>query len=269
MDMKKLTNKIISIILSLVMMLSMTAAEPVFAQGNQSITINGYTFKIVNKDLDGVKLTYSDEDNDYIFYLERQNASGKADVVVHKTNLLERSNITSDYIINFDEAVEYSSDTDDFSSAVLVDEATGDEYSLNPNSRIAFVIPIGIPLLTAAIEALLAAGAVILIAGVAYTVVEEVAEALKRQKQYRYYEAILRNKAVYVGGGLSTSVARPLAYTDDSTGKILATSLSYARGLVSNSYRGPERNGASSGYWWHIHAKTASKEYKTHIWYLD
>ncbi len=267
--MKRLTKRILSFILSLVMLFSMTATTQVFAQEDHSITINGYTFEVVGKDIDGVKLAYSDGSDNYIFYLDRQNISGKAEVVVSKTNLMSRNNIASDYKIIFDETVEYTSDTNDFSSAVLVDETTEDEYSLNPNSRLAFLIPVGIPLVTAAIEALLVTGAAIIIAGVAYTVVEEVAEALKRQNNYNYYAAVLRNNSVYVGNGLSKSAAKPLAYTNDHEGKILATSFSYARGLVGNSYKGPENHGSGSGYWNHIHAKSGSVKYDTHIWYLD
>lgn len=189
-------------------------------------------------------------------------------MVVSKTNLLSRSDVTSDYKVYFDETVEYSADADDFSSVVLVNESTGDEYSLNPDTRLAYIIPVGIPLLTAAIEALLVAGSAIIIAGVVYTMVEEVAEALKRQNNYYYYAAVLRNDAVYVGGGLTRAQAQPLAYTNDSRGKILATSLSYARGLVGNLYKGPESHGGGEGYWNHIHAKRGSVTYSTHIWYL-
>jgi hypothetical protein len=265
--MKKLTKRIISFMLSLVMLFSVNSIQ-IFAQGAQNITVDGYTFEVINKDINGVTLAYSDNTAEYIFYLDKQNSSGKSEIDISQTSLLSRSEESSDYKIEFDENVEYSCDTKDFSSAMLVDEMTGEEYSLNQNSRFAFVIPIGIPLLTAAIEALLVVGGAVIIAGVAYTIVEEVAEALKRQKTYRYYAAVLRNNAVYVGGGLETAAAKSLAYTNDSKGTVLATSLSYAKGLVGNSYRGPENHGSTSGYWSHIHAKNGSVTYKAHIWHL-
>lgn len=267
--MKKLTKRIFSFMLSLVMLFSLTTTQ-VSAQETQNITVDGYTFEVISKDIDGVTLSYNDNTEEYVFYLDKQNELGKAevDIDISQTSLLSRSEESSDYKIKFDENVEYTSDTEDFSSATLVDETTGEEYSLNPNSRFAFAIPVGIPLLAAAIEALLAVGGAIIIAGVVYTVVEEVAEALKRQKTYRYYAAVLRKNAVYVGGGLETTPAKALAYSNDSKGTVLATSFSYAKGLVGNSYRGPENHGSSSGYWSHIHAKKGSVSYKAHIWYL-
>lgn len=266
--MKKLVNKIFSFIVSLTVLFSMTSATQVYAQEKQNIIVDGYTFEIVSKNAEEVKLVYRDECNEYIFYLNRKNIFGKVNMVISKTNLLSRRDVTSDYKVNFDETVEYNADTADFSSVVLVDESTGDEYSLNPDTRLAYIIPVGIPLLAAAIEALLVAGSAIIIAGVVYTMVEEVAEALKRQNNYQYYAAVLREGAVYVGGGLTRTQAQSLAYTDDSSGKILATSLAYARGLVGNSYRGPEIHGGGEGFWNHIHAKRGYVTYLTHIWYL-
>ncbi len=172
--------------------------------------------------------------------------------------------------MHFDRNTEYNAENCDVENVILYDENTGMEYLLKENSRIALSVPVGIPLTVAALEALLLAGGVVIIAGIAYTIVEEVALALKRQKQYKYYSAVLRNDAVYVGNALSDKSAKALAYTNDENGTVLATSYSYAIGLVGNSFEGPENHGSSSGYWYHIHAKAGvNSRHKAHVWYLQ
>lgn len=243
-------------------------SNPVYAQTPQRITVDDFNFEVLSKNLKGVQLAYSDESGYYVFNLNKQNANGEAEIEISHINTLSRSRSVNYYQIYFDKQIEYTSQTQNLAGTILVDENTGNEYSLNTNSRFAFVIPVGIPLLAAAVEALLLVGGVIIIAGVAYTVVEEVAEELKKQKTYRYYAAALRNNEVYVGGALSTASAKALAYSNDKTGTVLATSFSYAKGLVGNSYRGPENHGSGSGYWDHIHAKNGTGSYSAHIWYL-
>ena len=64
--MKKLTKRIISFMLSLVMLFSVNSIQ-IFAQGAQNITVDGYTFEVINKDINGVTLAYSDNTAEYIF----------------------------------------------------------------------------------------------------------------------------------------------------------------------------------------------------------
>ena len=180
-------------------------SNPVYAQTQQRITVDDFNFEVLSKNLKGVQLAYSDESGYYVFNLNKQNANGEAEIEISHINTLSRSCSVNYYQIYFDKQIEYTSQTQNLAGTILVDENTGNEYSLNTNSRFAFVIPVGIPLLAAAVEALLLVGGVIIIAGVAYTVVEEVAEELKKQKTYRYYAAALRTNEFYVGVSLSKS----------------------------------------------------------------
>lgn len=268
--MKKILKKVLSLFLVFAMVFNISIN--VFASNNEeSIIIDGYYFKVISKDWKGVKLSYIDQSGNYIFYLDKKDSNEDAVVEITKVDAIqtysESSSLVSNYQVKFDKNIEYTKETNNFSSTMLIDQENGNEYQLNAKSRMAFIIPIGIPLVTAAIEALLAIGSVILIAGVAYTVAEEVVEAIKKQNQYRYYVAVLRDNAVYIGGGIKASQAKALAYSNDSSGTVFATSLAYARGLVGNSYRGPENHGSTSGYWYHIHAKSGATSYKAHIWY--
>lgn len=267
MFIKNIAKKVLSLFLCFVMVFSFTITQA-FAQDAETISVDGYVFQVIEKDIKGVTLQYNDGLNDYTFYLDKQDSEGKSQIDISYVDLLSRTKSPSEYKIIFDENMEYTPNTQDFSSTVLVDENENKEYNINPNSRLAFLIPVGIPLIEAAIKALLAVGAAIIIAGVAYTIVEEVAQELRRQKEYRYYVAVLRNNAVYVGGGLQTSSAKSLAYSNDGKGTVLATNFSYAKGLVGNSFYGPENHGSSSGYWSHIHARSGSVRYKAHIWFL-
>lgn len=151
--MKGISRKILSFALSILLLITMTISA--YAQEQQTINVNGYNFEVLDKDINGVKLGYSDGNGDYVFYLNKQNTSNKANIEIEKTNPLGRNDSIEHYQIIFAENAEYSAETINFSSTVLVDENSGDRYSLNEDSRLAFVIPLGIPLLAAAIEALL------------------------------------------------------------------------------------------------------------------
>lgn len=145
-------------------------------------------------------------DEQYLFYLDKVNDEGVAEVLITLVDdFKQRTSEDVKYSLHFDRNTEYK----------------------------ALSVPVGNPLTVAALEALLLAGGVVIIAGIAYTIVEEVALALKRQKQYKYYSAVLRNDAVYVGNALSDKSAKALAYTNDESGTVFGNLL-YCRIYIDN-----------------------------------
>ena len=173
-------------------------------------------------------------DEQYLFYLDKVNDEGVAEVLITLVDdFKQRTSEDVKYSLHFDRNTEYNAENCDVKNVILYNENTGMEYLLKENSRIALSVPVGNPLTVAALEALLLAGGVVIIAGIAYTIVEEVALALKRQKQYKYYSAVLRNDAVYVGNALSDKSAKALAYTNDESGTVFGNLL-YCRIYIDN-----------------------------------
>lgn len=268
--MRKLTNRFLSFMLVVVILVSATTTS-VFAEDNQTVTVNGYTFEILNDDWENTQIAYNDGNETYIFTLNKMNTSDETAIEIHKTNTLARSVVRSSYEVNFDKIEKCYADTVNISDITLVDSQTGVVYELNENARAAFLIPVGVGLTAAAIEALLAIGAAVIIGGVAYVVVEEVAEGLKKQTEYRYFRACIDKKlnAVVVGDGIRTALAQSFAHTENKNGEVLATSLSYAKGITGGSYCPPENHGTGNGYWYHIHVlKPSGARFGAHIWYL-
>lgn len=264
--MKILFKKIISLIMVLIMVI-VSSANLSYAKEQQTVTVNGYTFNIIDHNIDNIKLSYTDDNGNYVFNLNKNGIDGKSSIQIIQENNNKRGNLIDTYEVRFDKTVNYTSSTKDLSNTILINSDTGEEYTLNPNAK--FAIPLGIPLGMAAIQALLIVGSAIVIAGIVYIIAEEIAQSLQKQKQYYYYNAILYNNSVYIGGALTKNAAKAAAYTDNQNGTIMAVSFQYARGLTGNNFIGPENHGAGDGWWLHIHAvKANNQRYKAHIWYL-
>lgn len=261
-------KKIISSFL-VVLLLMISTNIPVFADSaiKNSVTIDGYIFNVVQKDVKKVVLTYDDNVGNYTFSLDRNTSEIKASIkekVKSKSAFLSSSlsNSKKEYIFTIDD---YYGEGDldilkitDISNGIIYDTSSSENY------RMVFTIPLGIPLGEAAIKALLAIGAAILVGNVAYTLAEEIAYELTKE-DFRYYAAILKNKKVYIGGAYDYAKALRVVRADNPEKGVFATSLTYAIGLAGKNYRGPENHGGGSGYWDHIHAYMHPK---THIWFF-
>lgn len=260
--MKVLFKKIISLVMTLVIIFTLPANLS-YAEEQQTITVDGYSFDIINHDVDRIKLHYSDDSGNYTFYLNKNDTDGKSSIQITQENLTKRNNSIDTYEVKFDETVNYTLSKKDLSNTILINSYTGERYTLNPNAR--FAVPLGV----AAIQALLIVGGAVIIAGVVYIIVDEIAQSLQKQKQYYYYDAILYNNSVYISNALTRNAAKAAAYTDNQNGTVMAVSFQYAKGLTGNNFIGPENHGAGDGWWSHIHAVKANKQkYKAHIWYL-
>jgi len=256
----------------------MFMGNSVFASQNlelavrDSIVIDGYTFSILQSDVDGVLLETREGSTIYTFSLNRHTA--EIGISVAERNLFGRSSTADTYKLTVNDYIDYCA-AGDFEGLTLIDIASGQSYDLdlldNPDQispNAVFLIPIGIPLLHAALMALLAAGAAIIIGGVIFTLAESIAQELRRQNQFRYYAAVLRSNQVWIGGGLSSSQALSRANTNDRVNGVMATSESFARGLVSPNFTGPENHGAGSGFWSHYHLGRRPNERHAHVWFL-
>jgi hypothetical protein len=235
-----------------------TYAQP----GNESkLHLDGYEFEvIVNSDYHA---SVSSNENGYLYVATYDKITKEINLEVSETNIFTRGvkekvnlDITIDNY-NPDEGVELA--------GVNLTDENGRTYNLNKMPRFAFAIPIGMAITASLIDILLGLLSAIVIAGVAYIVAEEAVSAIKNSKnKYQYYNAVLSNNAVYVGNGISRSVALGVVSANNAKIGVFATSSSYARVICGAKPRGPENHGSSSGYWYHYHNPTFSK---THVWY--
>lgn len=259
-----LFSKLICFLLAFTIILGNFKVSSFASMSSKEITVNGYNFVVLRNNINSVLLEYDNNTDTYTFELNKN--TNEIEIISKETDNLTRSLSAENFQLKLDNNFNYTSDNKT-GNLELLNKSDGVSYNLdineNPNTRLAFIIPLGIPLLYAALEALLAVGMAIVIGGVVYTLAEEVAQELKKQNTYKYYAAVLKSDGVYVGGGLETYEAKAIATTNSSTNGVMALSFSYARGLCGGSYRGPENHGSGSGWWDHIHMTG----YKAHIWF--
>ena len=271
-----IVRKLVSLLLVIGLVFSCVVFPASFT-APEGMCIDEYEFTVLENNIERTIIQYINDDTGTIciFELDKQNGEGKAEINVSGEvfDSSMRSISLENHVILLDDDIEYGMNEEITMSGVeMVDVNSGEIYDLGvePGSRAAFAIPYGIPLITKAIEALLLVGSAVIIAGVAWTMAESIANELTRQTQYRYWNAKIINGAVYLGGGLSSLAAKSLAFCDDSKGTVMAQTGSYARGILGNLYDGPEIDSLGGGYWPHYHVKkNNSTRYKAHVWYFN
>ena len=225
---------------------------------SQFVSVDGYEFEILRNTVNNVVLGYGEDDKNYIITLDRF----ESDIYIETTdsNIRNRSAIINTYSVNIDSFV-----NNEFNGLQLVDESSNKTYDIDAlqNARFAFAIPIGIPLLAAAIQALLLTGSVIIVAGIAYTVAEEIVQELQRKNEFKFFHAKRENNKIYLGGGLTHAAAKAAVLAGDTYHGVFAIGANNAQSVCVGGYRGPEGE-SSSGYWKHYHpnAKPA-----VHVWF--
>lgn len=149
--------------------------------------------------------------------------------------------------------------TEDVIDITVTDAATGESERISTATGTGAMVPLvlGIPLVIAALEALIAASTAMIIAGVTYVALTKAIEAIsKRGSTYQHFVAVrVTGKPLMIGNGLSFSsaVSRVKAKADvwsrSSNGaSTVCKSASGGRGLL------PSEKDKSGGYKvWHFH----------------
>lgn len=149
--------------------------------------------------------------------------------------------------------------TDSSLSVTVTDPRTGETEHVATSTGSGAAIPLilGIPLLVSALEALLAASAVVIVAGVTYVAVTNAIQALNRDgSSYQHFIAMrLANRPLMIGGGISFGTAVKIV---SGGGDIWSRSQGGAKTVCQSAGGGrppvgPEKDASGSFKVWHYH----------------
>lgn len=255
-------KKYLSILLTFIMLINMSSTA--FAENIQKvISVDGYTFSVEQNDEKAATVSYVEDEKTYRLSFDKTRHTIDLEI----SDSLSRNisgEATEHYSVFVDEA---DPNTREIEGVSLV-SSDGMEYDLSTSqSRIGFVLPIGIAISYALVEALLIISCAIIIGGVAYIVAEQAMSAIKKQSEYKYYQAVIRTGSIYIGNGISTPTAKSVMGRNSKTDGVFAVSAQYARGLCDSlgGYRFDPAHGSTSGFWDHYHCTIYPN---AHCWYF-
>ena len=160
-------------------------------------------------------------------------------------------------------------------TATIVDEETKQEHKLSRSkSKVKAQAPLVIPLAFGVAELiafLLACAATITIAGVVYYAATDIAEKLRRKKEYNYYAAALdQNKTdVYIAGPYPNDAAAFAAVR--AGGNVFAISNAKANEAARKGGNGVAyggwAHGSGDGWLPHYHPMANGVQLKPHCWF--
>lgn len=178
--------------------------------------------------------------------------------------------IGEDKITNYEVKIDNADENN--ISATISDTETHKEFKIRKSNhdkviaQAVVLVPVLEILGQALLEYLIAATAVLIIAGATYYVASTIAEEL-RKRSYDYYQAELRSGQVYIGPAVDYNYA--LAAVEIG-GNIFSRTQTLAKNLATaagSGYRGPEIHGTGSNYFWHYHPKYGMYAEYAHCFY--
>ncbi|MFP7473385.1 SAR2788 family putative toxin [Niallia taxi] len=251
-------KKIISILLVITLVFSsIPSISKVFAEGDNLEISNNENFEVVedsNKEIT-VEATVPEENAVVEASFDKINSEF---TITSQEEDKDGNLVEKEYNVLIETA------TDEELIATFIDKETGEEYNVNTNefkTSLVWLIPIGVVLGEALIAHLISAGLAVVIAGITYTAVKEVAKELKKKK-HEHYMAVLTKGDLYIGNSLSKAQAvSRLKSSDKKNNNVWSVSYSAAAKIAreaggNRTPIGPERDkGKSSaeGYYFHFH----------------
>jgi len=277
--MKIIAKKLISIALTLSMIWGLGATTFAVNLNNSAYTkdeliVAEYTITIESDTPFVSSVSYVDENGSkYLMVLDKVTHEITLEIIADASSVYRRmdspAGINEKYSVFIEDAdpgIGEVSGVSLISSDGFVFEMPDPQYE-NGKSSAVWVIPIGIALAEALIEALLALGLAIVIGGVVWIVITEAVAAMKSQSAYSYYLGMLRYDELLVGNGITFQAAIvEIAYNSPQYG-VIATNSSYAYTLANSFSFGCYHHNphGGSGYLPHYHSNTFST---AHCWYI-
>lgn len=272
--MKKLVNKGLLVFSSMLMLApSFQAniyAETLDPEGEFSEELAEENLELINTDL---AVNESGEDS-YIFTIETETGEiidlnlnlDNNDIIAESlsdiTGEIETYNIS---IPEDMEITEEDNSIEELEDISIENETTGEIYEyedLEGEFSTALAIPYAIPIIWSALVSLYKAGLVIIAAGATYIAASHAISKIKNNKNKKnHYSATLSKGTLYIGKGVSDSVATALLKAGKSTWSIssnqakkIASKL--AKGNPINEVDKDTKGKPKKGYYWHWHSST-------------
>lgn len=263
----KFSKRLLSVILVLALMMAMSATA--FAKSpvlKDKIVVDGYTFTAELNTPYMTAVSYVDEDGSkYLMTFDKVTRAIELEVMDAATvqgRTLASVSTSEKYSVNVEDADPVAGVVSGISFS-SEGQAKSDD-TMSPN--FAFLIPLGIPIAEALVQALLALALAYVIGGVAWIVISEAAAAIKSQNTYQYYAAEIRYDQLLVGPAIPIAQARlELSFNTWYSG-VIATNQANALALLATCGGGfwdPPHGGADYLPHYHPNLYTAS-----HLWYL-
>lgn len=249
--MKLLKNKYFKLLMAVILLFNFTFQNTVFAaepSSNEEVTIlvNNDKESQIEVERDGIKAT-----------LEFNKETNEISLSTNEKSKVTGEN-KKDYIVNADAV------TKEKIEATFIDVETGEDYYMNSDefrASVAWLVPLGVILGEILLSHLAAAGLAVIISGITYTAVKEVASKLKK-KDYNHYMAILTKGDLYIGNALTKEQAvERLKSSDDKNNNVWSVNYFWASVIAREAGNdtkpvGPERDygkTSADGYYMHFH----------------
>ena len=237
---RKVYMKTTSILIAMAMLIVSCTVHitPAQATASNTITVDGHVFTVIRNDFDTISIEYRNGNRSYVFALCREAAEISATKHCSNSTLRGASVDTFRIMLNPYILYYYGGEVRDI---VLLDVGNNITFHQNhAHAMSSVVVPIGWLLLRAAIQALLAIGSAVLLAGVTWIAVDQLLNQANRDRTFRYFAGLLHNGRVFAGNGLTHQQARVIISKQDRMRGVVATTQNYARGLAGNNPIGPE-----------------------------
>ena len=255
-------KKLISLVMVFVFVFSFSVNSFAYQNGDLGdvVSLDGYDFDILANNSNELVLSFTDASGSYVGVFDK--STREITLKFSEFNPMTRSTFRDYYFdVNINN---YGYDTSSELRGLILVDSNGLIYENNGvSSRIS--IPIGWSIVESLLRALLAAALAMIINGEVFVVLEEAVSNL-RKESYRYFDAVLMNRNVWIGKGLTTNQAKSRVMRNSETDGVFALSASYARGLASG-LGGATHHCAHGtvGYYDHYHAAAYTR---SHIWFL-
>jgi len=244
---KKILSLLVCICFSFSFFVTKTFASNDNATGNQ---------KIVQKDKNIVKVVGEYNGDKLYATLDRKTNIITMEAVEKSADGLEK---TTQYTVNIDDAQPGSK-----ISGQIVSKKDNKKYKIDSGkvkAQAVVVVPLVEIIGSALLEYLMAISATIVLSGIVFVAANEIADTLKEDGTYEYYEAKQANGTIYIGRGLNYKAAYNRVVYGSTYNKDVfcleqdpAYTLAVGVSKYSVSYRSYECHDEDSPYYfWHYH----------------
>lgn len=270
-------KKILSILLS-VSLIFLVFNNVVVANGNEDS--NEYNFEVIQKD-DKLVRVKAEKDGDQLFAtLDKETNEITLEAIEQKQNFLSKMGVTSSVYSYSEFKVDAETIDGDIVDAIIIDVDTGEEFKLEQGTDsvqaqwIGVLIPV-IEWAGSALLAFLASHALsITVAGIIAYSINDLINDIKKQKNYNYWAAWLRDGDIYLNPAAFPNDSAAFAYLNTGNSKDInlfaktSAKSEQAAKKVTGYAKYNQAHGANDGYYEHYHpVERTGEQFSNHVWF--